>query len=284
MTNRGVAVLALVGTLSVSLPAAALAAEAGAAPQLGMAQVLERNAAARGGLEAWRKVRTMTWTGHVERADGLRLPFMLEQKRPDLTRFELVVDKQRSVRVFDGRQGWKLRSNANGRPEQQPYTEDEVRAARDALVIDGPILDAAAKGVEVKLDGLDDVEGRPAYRLTAKLPSGTTQHVWIDAQSFLEVRYDRPARDAAGRPTTVAVYLRNYQAVEGLQLPFTIETGASSGGPAADRLVIERVAINPDLPDGVFARPDLRTKRRGITVDARAPQGGPGAAPTAPSR
>jgi hypothetical protein len=271
MTIRPIAALALASALSVSsLSAAARAAE----PPLGVEQVLEKNATARGGLEAWRKVQTMTWIGHVERADGLRLPFMLEQKRPNLTRFELVAEKQGAVRVFDGRRGWKLRPNASGRPEPQPFTEEEVRAARDAPVIDGPILDAAAKGVAVKLDGLDEVEGREAYRLSAKLPSGTTQRVWIDAQSFLEVKYDRPARDAAGRPTTVAVYLRNYQAIEGLQIPFTIETAAPGGGPTADRLVIERAAINPKLPDGVFARPDLRTSRRGVTVDTRgsAPQ------------
>jgi hypothetical protein len=146
-------------------------------------------------------------------------------------------------------------------------------------VIDGPVLDARSKGVVVTLDGLDEVEGRPAYRLSAKLPSGTTQRVWIDAQSFLELKWDRPARDAAGRPSTVAVSLRNYQAVEGLQIPFTIETG----GPAADRLVIDRIAINPPLPDGVFARPGLRTSRRGITVDTRTSQAG-ASAPAAPSR
>jgi outer membrane lipoprotein-sorting protein len=241
--------------------------------KLDLAQVLEKNAAARGGLEAWRKVQTMIWSGYVERADrsGPRLPFMFEQKRPNLTRFEIVADKQKSVRVFDGKQGWKLRASATGRPEVQPYTDEERRAASDALVIEGPVLDAAAKRVEMTLDGLEEVEGRQAWRLRAKLPSGTTQRVWIDAETFLELKYDRPARDAAGRPTTVAVYLRNYQAFEGLQIPFTIETGTPGGGPVADRLVIERIAIDAVLPDGMFARPGLRTARRGITVDTRAP-------------
>ena len=159
----------------------------------------------------------------------------------------------------------------------QPYTEEERRTALDALVIDGPLLDARAKGVEVQLDGIDVVDGRKAYRLRAKLPSGTTQRVWIDAETFLEVKYDRPARDPAGRPTTVAVYLRNYKSFDGLQIPFTIETGAAGGGPAVDRLVIERIAVGARLADGMFARPGMRTSRRGFTVDARP---GAAAAPT----
>lgn len=286
MTIRRIGVRALAGSLCLSsLLAAAPAAEPGAAPKLDLAAILEKNAAARGGLSAWRKVQTMIWSGHVERADGSgpRLPFVFEQKRPNLTRFEIMTDEQKSVRVFDGRQGWKLRPNASGRPGLQPYSEEERRSASDALVIDGPVLDAGAKGVEVTLDGSDEVEGRKAWRLSAKLPSGTTQRVWIDAQSFLELKYDRPAHDAAGRPTTVAVYLRNYQPFEGLQIPFSIETGAPGGGPAADRLVIERIVLNPTLPDGMFARPGLRTSRRGITVDTRAPQGA-SKAPAAPSR
>jgi hypothetical protein len=252
-------------------PVVAVAAPAtgpGTPAIIGLAEIVERNAAARGGLDAWRKVQTMAWSGHVERADGAgpRLPFLFEQRRPNLTRFEIAADQQRSVRVFDGQQGWKLRPSASGRPELQPYGEDEQRAARDALVIDGPVLDAQAKGIELTLEGMDEVEGRKAFRLNARLPSGTIQSVWIDAQTFLEIRYERPGRDSAGRPTTAAVYLRDYQAFEGLQIPFTIET---RGGPIADRLVIERVELNPALPDGSFARPGSRGSRRGIAVDTR---------------
>jgi hypothetical protein len=111
----------------------------------------------------------------------------------------------------------------------------------------------------------------------------STQRVWIDAESFLEVKYDRLARDAAGRPTSVPVYLRNYQTYEGLRIPFTIETGAPGGGPIADRLVIDRIAINVNLPDGMFGRPGLHTSRRGAIVDTRQQQGAAGA-PAAPSR
>lgn len=286
MTIRRMASWALASALCAPLlPGAAAAAGPGEQPRLGVAQILERSAAARGGLDAWRKVQTMVWRGHVERADGSGpgMPFMFYQKRPNLTRFELVVDKQMSQRVFDGQQGWKLRPTASGRPELQPYTEEERRAAQDALVIDGPVLDARAKGVRVTLDGMDEVEGRKAFRLRAKLPSGTTEHVWIDAETFLELEYDRPARDAAGRPTTVAVYLRNYQTFEGLQIPFTIETGAPGGGPVVDRLVIDRIAVGPNLPDGMFAQPGLRTARRGITVDTRLPPPGPSAAAAPPA-
>jgi hypothetical protein len=256
------------------LPARAYAAGPAPAPELDVAQVLERNAAARGGLEAWRKVQAMSWSGYVERADGSgpRLPFTYDQRRPAQTRFEVASDRQRSVRVFDGQQGWKLRPSAGGPPEVQAYGDEERRAARDALVIDGPLLDASAKGVQVTLEGLEPVEGRPAYRLVATLPSGTKQRVWVDAETFLEVKYDRSGRDAAGRPSTVEVLLRDYRAFEGLQLPSTIETRAPGGTRAVDLMVIERVVLNPLLPSDRFSKPVQRAPHRGVVVDTRSAQ------------
>lgn len=272
MTTRGVAwgLVGSLGALAVAAAAVALVARARAAPKLDAAQIVERSVAAHGGLEAWGKIQTLAWSGHVDRGGGSgpRPQFMLEQRRPNLTHFEAIVDGQRSVRVYDGRQGWKLRPTASGRPEVQPYTEEEQDAARDALVIDGPVMGAVARGVALTLEGTDQIEGRPAYRLSARLTPGAEHHVWVDASTFLEVKWDRPGRDAAGRPTTVAVYLRDYQAVEGLQLPLRIETGAP-GAPGGERLVIERVAINPNLADGVFSRPNARPLRRGVLVDTR---------------
>jgi outer membrane lipoprotein-sorting protein len=258
-----------VAILSPVASGPARAAE-GRAPPLDVAQVLERNAAARGGLDAWRKVKTMVWGGHVERGDGSGgLPFMFYQKRPNLTRFEIQTDQQKAVRVFDGQQGWKLRPEAGARAAPEPYGEEELRAARDAPVIDGPVLDGKARGLDIGLEGMEDLDGRPTYRLRVVLPSGTTERVWIDAETFLETRYERPVRDPAGHVGTAVVSFRSYKAYDGLQMPFVIETGTAGGRTAASRLVIDRIAVDVPLSDGIFARPGLRTARRGFTVDTR---------------
>jgi hypothetical protein len=56
------------------------------------AEVIDRNVAARGGLDAWRKVNTMMWLGHLERGgrtDGPHIPFVMQLQRPNRTRFEI---------------------------------------------------------------------------------------------------------------------------------------------------------------------------------------------------
>lgn len=257
--------------LAASAAAAASAAEPATSRTLTAAQVVERNVAARGGLEAWRKIETMAWSGRVESAkrSGQRVPFLLEQKRPDRTRFEVTVDGQKAVRVFDGTAGWKMRASATGRPDVQPYTADELRFARGAAVIEGPLMDHSARGAAIALAGVQEVEGRKAYALDLRLASGSSSRVWIDAATFLELRYDRQFVNARGRPAVTSVYFADYRTVEGLQLPFTIETGTPDG-ETRDKLVIERVALNARLDDRTFAKPgSAAARRRGVTVDTR---------------
>jgi hypothetical protein len=81
-----------VAALAAGFAAGALAAGAQApAPQLSIDEIVEKNAAARGGLQAWRQVRTMAWVGHIQSAHAPmpNMQFVLQQERPNKTRFEI---------------------------------------------------------------------------------------------------------------------------------------------------------------------------------------------------
>src|SRR5437870_8315213 len=115
-------------TIAVGLVAVALAAGCAAAAKLSAAEIVAKNVAARGGLDAWRKIETMVWTGHIESAHtpAPRMQFTLEQKRPNKTRLLIHALGEDSVRAFDGVRGWKLRRQG-ARPEVQPYTPQELK-------------------------------------------------------------------------------------------------------------------------------------------------------------
>jgi hypothetical protein len=229
------------------------------------AEVIDRNAAARGGLDAWRKVDTMVWLGHLEHGgrETERIPFVMTLKRPNLTRFELKEQFDRFTRIFDGAHGWKVRPGSDGRPETKAFSPEEVNFARTEFAIDGPLIDYRAKGVTADLDGIDTVDGRKAYRLSLKLPSGGERKVWIDTKTNLDIRYDRPATNPLKPGAPVSVYYRDYATVEGVRLARSIETGVGAVSKAADRLVIDRVLVNPKLDDGTFAPPATPLHRGG---------------------
>src|SRR5262245_45937296 len=241
MTMRGIATIAV---LACWTGAVAAPAPLPAKPPLSVEQIVEKNIAARGGLEGWRKIETMAWAGHVQGAAESTppMPFVMELKRPNKTHFEISTIDKRFTRIFDGTNGWRLRPGGNGLPELKPFSKEEIAFARDEHVIDGPLVDYDAKGVAVKLAGLDEIDGRKAYLLEVTLRGGASRRVWVDAETFLDCRVDRPSTSPLTQGAPVSVYYRDFRPVDGLLIPHTIETRSSSGGAPAQTLVIDRVA------------------------------------------
>ena len=57
-----------------------------------------------------------------------------------------------------------------------------------------------------------------------------------------------------GRMHTVWVHQRDFRAVQGLMIPFVLET-AVDGYRETHRMVIEKAVVNPSLDDALFTRP-----------------------------
>src|SRR5215469_14033529 len=196
------------GSLILAACMTEVAAAAPAKANLSAAEVITKNVAARGGLEAWRAVKTMTLSGKTgaggnqratlqmptqatatvvtrkteeaqlpsRRVEEVNLPFIMELARPRKMRFELQVAGQSALQVYDGVNGWKLRPYLN-RLEVEPYTADEMKIASRQSELDGPLVDYAAKGTRIESDGMEKVEGRDAYKLKLTLKSGDVTHV-----------------------------------------------------------------------------------------------------------
>jgi len=262
MRRRILWLIACVGPVALASAAVALA---GGSPSVD--EIVQKNAVARGGLEAWRKVETMVSIGHLGAADGSgsTVPFMMEARRPNRSHFEIrAANREIAMRVYDGSAGWNLHGSTAADADLRPYSPDELKFARDNFVIDGPLLDHAVKGVAVMNEGMEVVDQHEAYRLKLTLPSGAEDHLWIDAKTFLDLRLDRSTRTALGQAGSVTIFYRDYQTINGLRIPVVLETGSNPARPA-ESMVIDRLAINPPLGDGVFAKPSL-PRRRAITI------------------
>jgi hypothetical protein len=114
---------------------------------------------------------------------------------------------------------------------------------------------------------MDRVEGRDTYKLKLTLKGGEAMHVWIDAQTFLEAKMEGQPRRLDGTDHPVEVYLRDYRPVNGLEVPFLLETrvlsvaktvlGLKDPAVPPERTIIERVVINPRLDEALFSRPEV---------------------------
>jgi outer membrane lipoprotein-sorting protein len=243
---------------------AAWAASAAGASDLTVAQIVDKNIAARGGLQAWRAVNSLTLSGEMDaggKADP-KLPFVWSMKRPHMSRLEIKVADQTAVQVFDGRQGWKVRPFLN-RNDVQPYTAAEAKSAAGWQELDGPLVDYAAKGTQVALAGKESVEGRENYKLKLTYTSGEQRTLWIDAKTFLDTKIDGEPRKLDGKPHKVAVFYRDYRTVKGLTVAHTLET-VVDGVKQSHKITIKEVAVNQPLQDGLFRKPQLAMAKAAV--------------------
>ncbi len=130
----------------------------------------------------------------------------------------------------------------------------KLKSAATDADLDGLLIDYAAKGSKVELAGVESVEGRNAYKLKVTDKTGYARHVWVDAESFLEVKVEGTQRRLDGKYHPVATYLRDYRSVNGLTMPYVEET-AVEGVKDREKIVIEEIVSNPKLDASRFAMP-----------------------------
>jgi hypothetical protein len=259
------------------------------AARLSAAQVVKKHVSARGGLQTWRAAQALSLSGKMDAGPGdsatrslriargpgaasrkarreiaagaakaeaeqqVQLPFTLAIQRPNKSRLEIEFAGKTAVQVYDGTNGWKLRPYLN-RNDVEPFTPQEAKTEAVKAGMDGPLIDYAAKGTKVALEGVERVEGHDAYKLRLTTKTGIVQHIWIDAHSFLDVKVEGVPRRMDGKMHSVWVYQRDFRSVQGLKIPFVLETTVD-GYPQTHKIVLDKVAVNPKLDPAAFAKP-----------------------------
>ncbi|RQS03561.1 MULTISPECIES: outer membrane lipoprotein-sorting protein [unclassified Burkholderia] len=245
-------------------------AQAASAARMDAAQIAARNAAARGGLPAWRAVSTLRMTGQLDAGGkkNVKLPFTLTLKRPRKSRLEIQFEQQTALQVYDGSQGWLVRPYL-GRNDVEPYTPAQLKSAASSAELDGPLIDYANKGTTIETLGTEQVEGHRAYVLKLTMKDGATRRLWVDASSFLELKIDGEPRVLDGKTHSVTIFYRDYRKENGLVMPHTLET-VVSGVKQTHRITIEHVALNEAADDALFGKPPLTVARAaGHPTDSR---------------
>jgi outer membrane lipoprotein-sorting protein len=219
-------------------------------------QIVDRNLSARGGLKAWQALTSLAMVGTLDtgKQGNAKLPIVVMLKRPNKSHLEIDVEGHRMAQAFDGKNGWKMR-RLHGQDIVAPYGPDDVASARAWEGFAAPpLIDHTRNAIAVELDGTEAIDGKPAYRLKLLRPDHSEQHVWVDAKSFLDVKYDDSLRRENGKLFTIATHYRDFRIVDGVNIPTSIEVMAG-GVQGSRKMVFKKVTINPSLADTLFSRP-----------------------------
>jgi len=215
-------------------------------------EIIAKNTAAKGGLAKIKAVQSLRITGSAE-IGPMQAGFVLTQKRANKMRNEISIQGMTMIQAYDGANGWGV-VPFTGKKDPEPMSADDLKEAREEADIDGPLVDYKQKGHTVELIGKEKTEGTDAYHLRITLKDGNVRDLFLDADSFLEIKaIGRVTRQ--GTETVVETALGDYKEVEGLMVAFSIEQHQQGGQGPSQKITISKVEFNVPIDDGFFKMP-----------------------------
>ena len=191
-------------------------------------------------------------SGRMTMGPGIEAPVSVEVKRPQHMRMEMQFQGMTAIQAYDGTSGWMIMP-FGGRTDPQPMSPDDVKDAEDMADMDGVLVDYKAKGHTVELVGKEKVEGTSVYKLKVTLKTGSVRYIFIDADSFLEIR-NEGRRKIQGMEMDTESTIGDYKEVGGLMLPHSLDQGAK-GMPMRQKLTLTKIELNAQVDDAKFTMP-----------------------------
>ena len=187
------------------------------------------------------------------RASGLapfELPIVVEARRPLQLRREVDIQGQRQITGFDGQQAWRVDPFVPGGRAEVPAAE--LSTLRQEALFDGLLAHALQQGLAIEDLGLQTQDGQRLRLLRTALPGQPPVTLYLDAQTLLE-RKRVQQQEMQGRMVAVESLSLDYRRVGALQIPHRLEVRLP-GLHQPITLVVERVELNPALPESRFQR------------------------------
>ena len=189
-------------------------------------------------------------TGKIVQS-GIEIPFIQYQMRPAYIRNEGTFQGQTFIQAFNGDSGWTI-NPFTGSLDPQPLSEDELKNMRIQADMDGMLWKWKEKGYTVTLEGNEDVEGTPCYKIKIIMPDGDMYTDYIDTDSYMLIRQSSKEK-IQGVDVESDTYFSNFKQVNGIAFPGKIEQRFN--GVTQVTIVCENFELNAPMEKTLFDNP-----------------------------
>lgn len=244
-SRRLVAFIGVFFSFSLSSPALAITAE----------EIVAKNVEARGGAAALASLKSLRRTGRfVLPGRNILITVSDVRERPGRIRQEATYQGLTQIQAFDGEKGWQVQP-FEGRKEASLMSEDDAKPFRLAADLEGPFVNAKAKGHALEYLGTEDVDGTLAHKLRVRLKWGGDVTAWIDPDTWMVIR-DVQKTLVRGAEQEIETDYGDYEKVGGVYVPMSEESGPRNSPPSSRGMSVydkaeASVAVGPE----VFAFP-----------------------------
>ena len=234
----------------------------GAAQDLTLDEILAKHFETMG-TEKLSKVKSVQMFGKIQ-MQGMEFPFSQVITQGGKIRTEAEIQGSKMIRAFDGENGWMI-APMMGTDEPQDMSPDEVDQMKEQSDITGKLWNWKDKVQSLELVGKEDMEGTEVYKLkmvdkpkknendTTEVKEGDVSYIFIDAENFVILK-TTIKKKIRGTEMEFDAYQSNYQDVDGIIFPFSIETKMK--GKTVNQISVDSVKFDVPVDDSMFKRPD----------------------------
>lgn len=213
-----------------------------------------------GGKENWEKVEGLRTIG-IMKMQGMEIPFesyqFIDGRSAQIATFQ---GKKMTFLAFDGEVAWGT-NFMNMKAEKK--NEETIKNLKNAQKeFPSALLNFKDKGFEVSLEGEEDLDGTPAYKVKLvkdsmllngqKFPS--IEYIFFDKENFVPILKESAINAGPMSGQTAKTYVGNYQESGGYFFPF--EMTSKINGQVVQSMVFESYEINPKVDDNIFKFPE----------------------------
>ncbi len=212
-----------------------------------------------GGKDKVAQINSIKMLGKVN-TQGMDLPVTMTQKAPGKQRIDFSLQgKEITQMAFDGETGWG--TNFMTMKAEKWEAEDSDMTKQEVDFPD-PFLGYQEKGYEVILDGEETVDGAACHKLkmTKKPVKADGEMVdnivyfFVDKETNVVIMSRSIGKKGQMKGMAIESFVSDYQEVNGVYFPFTITQ--KFNGQVGATIKIEKMEVNPDIPDATFAFPE----------------------------
>jgi outer membrane lipoprotein-sorting protein len=189
--------------------------------------------------------KTLKITGKTS-VMGMDMPVEIWMKSPNKIKSVSSFNGQDIIQVFDGEKGYMV-NPMTGSAEPVEMTADQVKSASRNNMFNNYMAEYLKEG-KLTLEGEDNINGKPAFKIKAAIGESSSATVFIDKSTYLILKTVANGNQG-GMAITMEAFPTDYSETNGILLP--MKTTMSTNGM---EIVTTYTKVEVDVPieDSVF--------------------------------
>jgi len=216
-------------------------------------ELVNKNLAARGGVDKLKALHSLRMTGKILAGGGFKADVGQDSMPPNMVKNTFTIMSMTGTQAYDGSIGWRIMP-FGGRKDPEMMGEDDVRGLQDESDFYGHLVDYKEKGSTIEYMGHDTVDGDDAYRLKLTLKNGDIIYYYLDPETFLEIRTES-VQFIHGSVRESFTEMGSYKLVNGVYFPFAMESGSPRNPEQTTKITIDKIEANVPIDPAEFKMP-----------------------------